>query len=401
MKKFEEVAMNESNPKWEKAIKRQKELYNPVFGQGNMRTEFDRDYTRTINCNAYKRLKHKTQVFFAPKNDHICTRIEHVNLVESISHTIASYLGLNTDLTKAIAVAHDIGHSPFGHQGEKILSTISEREYNEKFWHAKNGVHVVDDLELLKDYNGVKRNLNLTYAVRDGIISHSGEPDRDGLKPREEAINLKNFKKSGEFNPYTWEGCIVKLADNISYLGRDIEDAIQMNLLTEKDVEKFDKVIENIRITNSNIINYFVVDLCENSSIETGLKFSDEAQETIYRIRSFNSEKIYKHDKIKPTIRYFTVLINEIFYALRNEYDGKNTIKNLHRMQRYYPTLATEFTGWLSNYALTEDRKEKDYNNKIVYNLENLEDYNRAIVDYMSGMTDLYIVQIYNELINY
>lgn len=401
MKKFEEVAMNENNPKWEKAIKRQKALYNPVFGQGNMRTEFDRDYTRTINCNAYKRLKHKTQVFFAPQNDHICTRIEHVNLVESISHTIASYLGLNTDLTKAIAVAHDIGHSPFGHQGEKIISSISEREYNERFWHAKQGVRCVDDLELLKDYNGVKRNLDLTYAVRDGIISHSGEPDRNGLKPREEAINLKNFKKSGEYNPFTWEGCVVKLADNISYLGRDIEDAIQMNLLTEKEVEKFDKVIENIKITNSNIINYFVVDLCENSSIETGLKFSDEAQETIYRIRSFNSENIYKHAKIQPTIRYFTVLINEIFYALRNEYNGKNTIKNLHKMQRYYPTLANEFTGWLANYALTEDRKEKDYNNKIIYNLENLEDYNRAIVDYMSGMTDLYIVQIYNELINY
>ena len=401
MKKFEEVSMNENNPKWKSCIKREETLYNPVFGKGNMRNEFDRDYTRTINCNAYKRLKHKTQVFFAPKNDHICTRIEHVNLVESISHTIASYLGLNTDLTKAIAVAHDIGHSPFGHQGERILSTISEREYNEKFWHAKNGLHFVDDLELLKDYNGIKRNLDLTYAVRDGIISHSGEPDKNGLKPRKEAIDFKIFKKSGEFNPYTWEGCVVKLADNISYMGRDIEDAIQMNLLTEKEVEKFDKVIENIKISNSNIINYLVVDLCENSSIEEGLKFSQEAQDTMYRIRSFNNQMIYKHDKIKPTIRYFTVLINELFYALRNEYNGKATIKNLHKMGRYYPTLASEFAGWLSNYSLTEDRKLKNYDNKIIYDLNSLEDYNRAIVDYMSGMTDFYIVKIYNELINY
>ena len=401
MKKFEEVAMNENNPKWKSSIKREAALYNPVFGKGNMRNEFDRDYTRTINCNAYKRLKHKTQVFFAPKNDHICTRIEHVNLVESISHTIASYLGLNTDLTKAIAVAHDLGHSPFGHQGEKILSTISEREYNEKFWHAKNGLHFVDDLELLKDYNGIKRNLDLTYAVRDGIISHSGEPNRNGIKPRDKAIDLKNFKKSGEFNPYTWEGCVVKLADNISYIGRDIEDAIQMNLLTEKEVEKFDKVIENIKIANSNIINYLVVDLCENSSVEEGLRFSKEAQDTMYRIRSFNNKMIYKHDKIKPTIRYFTVLINELFYALRNEYNGKTTIKNLHKMGRYYPTLASEFAGWLSNYSLTEDRKLKNYDNKIIYDLNSLEDYNRAIVDYMSGMTDFYIVKIYNELINY
>lgn len=401
MKKFEEVAMDENNPKWKSSIRRETVLYNPVFGQGDMRSEFDRDYTRTINCNAYRRLRHKTQVFFAPKNDHICTRIEHVNLVESISHTLSSYLGLNTDLTKAIAVSHDIGHSPFGHQGEKILSTISEREYKEKFWHAKNGLHFIDDLELLKDYNGIKRNLDLTYAVRDGIISHSGEPDINGLKPRDEDFDLKKFQKSGQFNPYTWEGCIVKLADNISYLGRDIEDAIQMNLLTEKDVKKFDKMIENIKITNTNIINYLVSDLCENSSIEEGLKFSAEAQETIYRIRSFNSQKIYKHDKIKPTIRYFTVLINELFYILRNEYDGKNTIKNLHKMERYYPVLASEFAGWLSNYALTEDRVSEEYNNRIIYDLNSLDDYNRAIVAYISGMTDIYIVQIYNELINY
>lgn len=404
MKKFEEVAMNDKNPKWEKCIKREEAMYNPVYGideAKTMRTEFDRDYTRTINCNAYKRLKHKTQVFFAPKNDHICTRIEHVNLVESISHTIASYLGLNTDLTKAIAVAHDIGHSPFGHQGEEILSTISSREYNEKFWHAKNGLHFVDDLELLKDYGGIKKNLNLTYAVRDGIIAHSGEPDKNGLKPRNEAVNLKDFNYSGKYNPYTWEGCVVKIADNISYMGRDIEDAVQMNLLTEKDVEKFDKVIQHVKINNSNIINYLVVDLCENSSIETGLKFSPEALETMYQIRKFNMEKIYKHDKIKPTIRYFTVLINELFYALRNEYDGKNTIRNLKKMGRYYPVLANEFVGWLSNYSMTECRDAKSYNNKIIYNIENLEDYNRAIVDYMSGMTDIYIVKIYNELVNY
>lgn len=401
MKKFEVVQMNEKNPKWENAIRREEELYNPAFGAKTMRTHFDRDYTRILNCNAYRRLKHKTQVFFAPQNDHICTRIEHVNLVESISHTISNYLGLNLELTKSIAIAHDIGHAPFGHQGEFILSTISEREYKEKFWHAKNGLHFVENLELLKDYTDVKRNLNLTYAVRDGIIGHSGEPDKNGLKPREIAISLSDFKCSGYVNPYTWEGCVVKIADNISYMGRDIEDAIQMNLLTEKDVKKFDKLIERVKVSNSNIINYLVVDLCENSSIETGLKFSDEALETMYKIKQFNRENIYKHDKIKPTIRYFTVIINEIFYALRNEFDGKNTIKNLKRMKRYYPELASEFVSWLSNYAVTEDRNNELYDNKIIYNLENLEDYNRAIVDYMSGMTDIYIVKIYNELINY
>lgn len=102
-------------------------------------SEFERDYTRIIHSNSYRRLKHKTQVFFSPENDHICTRIEHVTHVESISYSIANYLELNTELTKAIAVSHDLGHSPFGHSGEKILSELSKRDLGIPFWHEKNG----------------------------------------------------------------------------------------------------------------------------------------------------------------------------------------------------------------------------------------------------------------------
>ena len=401
MKKFESVATVPGNPKWENAIKREEELYAPKCGVTTMRTEFDRDYTRIINCNAYRRLKHKTQVFFAPENDHICTRLEHVNLVESISHTIANYLGLNTELTKAISVGHDLGHTPFGHQGEKILSTITEREYNEKFWHGKNGLHFIEDLELLKDYENIKRNLNLTYAVRDGVIGHSGDPNPKGQKPREEYIDLKDFDKPGKYDPYTWEGCVVKIADNISYIGRDIEDAKVMKLLSDKDIAMIDKATEYVKINNSNIINYLVVDLCENSSIEEGLKFSDQALETMGKIKQFNSEKIYKNDKIDPTIRYFTVVMNEIFYTLKKQYDGKNTFKNLKKLKRYYPNLSEEFTGWLTNYTDIEERDNINFKNKIIYNIENIHDYDRAIIDYMSGMTDNYIVKIYNEIVSF
>ncbi len=401
MKKFKSVATVPGSAKWEQAIQRETELYAPKYGVSTMRTEFDRDYTRVMNCNAYKRLKHKTQVFFAPRNDHICTRIEHVNLVESISHTISNYLGLNTELAKAIAFAHDLGHTPFGHQGEKILSTISEREYNEKFWHAKNGLHYIEDLELLKDYEGIERNLNLTYAVRDGVIAHSGEPNPKGQKPREEYIDLKEFKKAGQFDPFTWEGCVVKIADNISYMGRDIEDAKTMKLLSDADIAAIDKATEYVKINNSNIINYLVVDLCENSSIEEGLKFSAEALETMRKIQKFNSEKIYKNEKIDPTIRYFTVVMNEIFYTLKKQYAGEHTIRNLKRMGRYYPTLSEEFIGWLTNYTDIKERDNNLYKNKIVFHLENKEDYNRAIIDYMSGMTDNYIVKIYNEIVSF
>ena len=130
MKKFEKFAANILNPNWKKIIKRN----YPLYSRGNdLRSDFERDYTRIINSTAYRRLKHKTQVFFSPENDHICTRIEHVTHVESISYTIANYLGLNTELTKAISVAHDIGHSPFGHEGERILSEISKRDLHSPF----------------------------------------------------------------------------------------------------------------------------------------------------------------------------------------------------------------------------------------------------------------------------
>lgn len=400
-KKFETEAMFENNPKWKQAISREEELQNRTFGDAPMRTEFDRDYTRIINCNAYRRLKHKTQVFFAPKNDHICTRIEHVNLVESISNTIANYLGLNTELTKAIAVAHDIGHSPFGHQGERILSSIAEREYNGKFWHGGNGLHYVDDLELLRDANGVKRNLSLTYAVRDGILGHCGEPMISGQKPREEVVDLKDFSHSNKFQPYTWEGCVVKIADNISYLGRDLEDAKEMKLLTDRDLNNFDKSIEEIRLNNSSIIGYLINDLCQNSSLEEGLKFSVEAHDIMQKIKQFNNEKIYKNEKIQPTIRYFKVVMNEIFYLLKNEYNGVSTIKNIRKLKRYYPVLSEELASWLETYSNSADRENENYCNKVVYDLNDINEYSRAIIDYMSGMTDQYIVRVYNEIVSF
>ena len=193
----------------------------------------------------------------------------------------------------------------------------------------------------------------------------------------------------------------MKIADNISYIGRDIEDAKTMKLLSDSDIVAINKLTEHIKVNNSNIINYLVVDLCENSSIENGLKFSKEAKETMNLLAKFNSERIYKNEKIEPTIRYFTVLMNEIFYTLKKEFEGENTIKNLKRMGKYYPILSEEFIGWLSNYTNIKERENSNYKNKIIYNLNNLEDYKKAIIDYMSGMTDNYIVKIYNEIVSF
>ena len=161
--------MNETNPNYSKAISRLEPLYQR---SNDLRSEFGRDYTRIIFSQAYRRLKHKTQVFFAVKDDHVCTRSEHVNLVESVSYTIANYLGLNTELTKAIAVGHDLGHAPFGHGGERIINELAKIHGLDSFWHERNSLHLIDEIETLEDNEHHRHNLNLTYAIRDGIISH-------------------------------------------------------------------------------------------------------------------------------------------------------------------------------------------------------------------------------------
>lgn len=393
---FKNYSANENNPKWQNMIKREKEIYKR---KNDLRSDFERDYTRIIHCNAYRRLKHKTQVFFSPENDHICTRIEHVMHVESISYTIAKYLGLNTELTKAIATAHDIGHSPFGHEGERILSEISKKEIGEAFWHERNGLEYVDKIELLEDINKNKQNLNLTYAVRDGIISHCGEIDENKLKPREEYIDLKEYTMPNQFAPYTWEGCVVKVADKISYLGRDIEDAITIGILDE-NLEELSQILKSKQVINNTIIiNHLVQDLCTNSSPESGLCFSEETFNLVKEIKAFNYKNIYLSERIKPGRRYFNLVINEIFNTLKSAYDGKNTIAKFEKLKKVYPTVFEGFEQWLSNYWNLQ--RNNTFQNDIIINVENEKDFSKAIIYYISGMTDNFAINEYNKIIGF
>ena len=395
--KFKDYIADENNPKWENMIRREKAIYKR---EKDARSEFERDYTRILHCTAYRRLKHKTQVFYSPENDHICTRIEHVMHVESVSYTIAKYLGLNTELTKAIAIAHDLGHSPFGHEGEKILSEISKREFNEPFWHEKNGLDYVDKIELLEDFNKNEQNLNLTYAVRDGIISHCGEIDENSLKPREEYIDLKkDYTKPNQYSPYTWEACVVKIADKISYLGRDIEDAITLGIL-DKKLEELYKILQSEQVINNTvIINYLINDLCENSTIEKGLCFSEKTFELINKIKSFNYNNIYKATKISASTRYFNILLNEIYYTLKSAYNGNKTLEKIEKMKQIHPEVFTRFKDWLSDYW-TYTRKENKHN-EALFDIENEKDYCKAIIYYISGMTDNFAIDVYNKLIRF
>ena len=393
---FEKYATNENNPKWQNSIKREKEIYKR---KNDIRSEFERDYNRILHCNAYRRMKHKTQVFFSPENDHICTRIEHVMHVESVSYTIAKYLGLNTELTKAIATGHDIGHSPFGHEGERILSQISERDIGEKFWHERNGMEFVDKIELLEDINKNKQNLNLTYAVRDGIISHCGEIDENCLKPREENINLNNYKVPNQYSPYTWEGCVVKISDKISYLGRDIEDAISLGILDEKLKDLY-KILQSKEVINNTvIINHLIWDLCENSTPEKGLCFTDETFNLLKEIKDFNYKHIYTARKIKPAIRYFSIVLNEIYFTLKSTYDGKNTAYKIRKLKKMYPEVVGNFQEWLENYW--NQQRKNDNQNDIIVNMDDEKSFSKAIIYYISGMTDNFAIDTYNKIIGF
>lgn len=386
------VATIEGNEKWNNSIKRERSLYSR---NNDLRSEFERDYTRIIHSQAYRRLKHKTQVFFSPENDHICTRIEHVVLVESISYTIAKYLGLNTELTKAIATAHDLGHSPFGHQGERILSEISKRDIGETFWHEKNGLELVDKIELLENPNGNLQNLDLTYAVRDGIISHCGEIDENKLKPRDEYIDLYDYTSPNQFAPYTWEGCVVKIADKISYLGRDIIDGVTLGILDEQLDELYSllNVSRDKKINNTTIIHDLIYDLCLNLSVENGLCFSEDMFNVINNLKEFNYKNIYMSEKLTDATEYFRIVIEKIYNVLKESFYDNEKIKSL------YPDVMNEFEIWLKNYWNLERNANNE--NEVIFDVKDQKSYCKAIILYISGMTDNYAITTYNNIIKF
>ena len=405
-KKFSHVAINEDN-NCKNATLREKELYTR---SNDVRSEFERDYTRILHSLAYRRLKHKTQVFFNTQNDHICTRMEHVSHVESVSYVIAKSLGLNYELTRSIATAHDLGHAPFGHEGENVIKKILKENLNCSFWHEKNGLKVVDKLELLQDNKGNLSNLNLTYAVRDGIVCHCGEVDENGIFPREDFIDLNSITNPGQIQPYTWEGCVVKISDKIAYLGRDIEDALLLKIISRddlRDVYELGHKHGQKTVNTSVIMHELMGDLIENSSVEKGICFSHEKQNFIDSIKKFNYEKIYNNEKFNYYKKYANLVINSIFEELLKYYDKENTINNLQAdIDKKYRFVLSDFKGWIIKYCDTSifDTRylKNSLNNEKVYGtLDNEDVYKEAIIDYISCMTDAYAIKCFNELISF
>lgn len=405
-KKFDGYGMFEQHPDYQKAIKRCANIYQRRY---DLRSEFARDYTRIIFSQAYRRLKHKTQVFFAVEDDHVCTRSEHVNLVESISYTIAHQLGLNTELTKAIAVGHDLGHAPFGHGGETILTQIAQSHQLDRFWHEKNSLHFVDHIELLEDNQHNQYNLNLTYAVRDGIISHCGEMNQKYIQKRKEYIDLNDYQYAGEYNPYTYEGCVVKMADKIAYLARDIEDALRLHVLKQSQIDELRDQLNQMgtyqfyAINNGSVVNYFIHDVVENSSVEKGIGLSQEAFDKMKVIMKFNYQNIYLIKRVQIHEKYVSLILNSLFDFLYDYKQYDDFIQKLKHDLNQYPKLIGHYLTWLEKYAYIKQYPRKEqYKNQIVYDFEkDFQAFEKSIIDYLAGMSDAFIIQVFNELISF
>ena len=425
---FKDVGCFEGSKKWEQAIKRE----IPIYTRNDIRSEFERDYTRILHCQAYRRLKHKTQVFFAPHNDHVCTRMEHVMHVASVAKTIAKYLGLNEQLAEAIALGHDIGHAPFGHHGEDCLNGLMEQKEGvnapKKFWHERNSLFFADYIETLPDPDAVEQPLNLTYAVRDGLVCHCGEIDQQGIKPREDAIDLYSIKRPGIIQPFTWEGCVVKIADKIAYLGRDIEDARQYHILDMGAYRHMREIVATTlngkekhafrsgkAVNTTVLINDLIVDLCEQSSPEKGLCFSDEYFKFILEFKKFNFAHIYNHWRLKEFAHYATNIIQTLHNTLMRTYDYA-CHGRVAQALRYYPSLCKTFEDWLIKYAhykpvaysrgangpnRVDRRKVLRYNTEKVFNIEDFNSFSKCVIEYISGMTDVYAIKVYEEIISF
>ena len=230
----------------------------------SMRTEFQRDRDRIIYSRAFIRLKNKTQVFFSPEGDHYLTRLTHTLDVSQIARSIARALSLNEDLTEAIALGHDLGHTPFGHAGERVLSKLSPNGFK----HNEQSLRVVDVLE------NSGKGLNLTFEVRDGILNH----------------------KTGT-HPKTLEGQVVSLSDRIAYLNHDVDDAVRKGVITQDELPK--KVLDVLGATSRERINKMISSAYENSLCKDKVSLHSEVDEAMTELRNFMFDRVYMMDTAK------------------------------------------------------------------------------------------------------
>ncbi len=293
--------------------------------QDEIRTIYQRDRDRIIHCKAFRRLKQKTQVFIAPVSDHYRTRLTHTLEVSQLSRTVAKALRLNEDLTEAIALGHDLGHTPFGHAGEKVLNNLSPFGFR----HYEQSVRVVERLE--SDGKG----LNLTKEVRDGILNHQW-----GL------------------HPTTLEGQIVRFCDKIAYINHDIDDAERAGLMTESDIP--DRYRKSLGESPKERLDTLMHDIIYSSIGQDSVRMSESVQTEMVGLREFMYESLYTNSEAKAEEKKVPYLLTSLYQYYE---------KHLDKMPEEYRRL------------IKEGEPEQ-----------------RAVCDFISGMTDQYAMQKFVEL---
>ncbi|MDC7242220.1 MAG: HD domain-containing protein [Spirochaetales bacterium] len=291
---------------------------NREAGRKDIRSSFTRDTDRIIHSLSYTRYIDKTQVFYLFQNDNITHRVLHVQLVSKIARQIGRALKLNEDLIEAIALGHDLGHVPYGHDGERFLNRICQDENIGSFSHNVQSVRTLRELE----NNG--RGLNLTVQVLDGILCHNGEMLEDVYLPSP-AKTAEQFLEEYEscaadgsagrgIKPMTLEGCVVRIADVIAYIGRDIEDAITIGMLKREEIPG--QIRELLGDRNDHIIRSLSYDLIEQSFGKKGLSFSDPYRKALKELLEFNYTNIYHNPEKKSE----DPKIEKMFRYLYNAY---------------------------------------------------------------------------------
>ena len=291
--------------------------------QSGHRQNFSLDTDRILHSMAYSRYIDKTQVFYLVKNDHITHRVLHVQLVSKIARTISRLLRLNEDLTEAIALGHDIGHTPFGHDGERFLSELCQTHGVGRFLHNIQSVRFLENIE--KKGEGC----NLSLQVLDGIFCHDGELHSRFLEPRKEKdfgdlvreMDMKAKDPSVDVTPMTLEGCVVRMADTISYIGRDIEDAIRLGLIQRDDIP--DGCRSVLGDSNGTIVYNLVEDLVVNSLEQPNLNFSARVGDALQELKRFNRERIYKNTRVKKQTSKVRLMFSLLFGKLYEDLEKR------------------------------------------------------------------------------
>jgi len=339
----------------------------------NIRPTFFHDTDRILHSLAYTRYIDKTQAFFLFDNDHITHRVLHVQLVSKIARTIGRFLKLNEDLIEAISLGHDIGHVPYGHDGERYLNEICKKYNLGYFCHNAQSVRALMELEK----NG--EGLNLTLQVLDGVLCHNGEILSQEYKPQENKDWDKFLDEYGKcwkigdydkkLKPMTLEGCVMRVSDVIAYIGRDIEDAITVNLIKREDLPE--KIVEVLGNTNRDIVNNLIIDVINNSSNKGCIVFSKDVYIALEKLKKFNYENIYLNPK-KTTQNH---KIKNMFITMFDKYladlSEKNRVSSIH----------IDYLDSMNSNYIQNNKKE------------------RIVLDFIAGMTDDYFNKEYEDYV--